>query len=862
VPGLGASFGRGASTLAQWDLVNSDCILIMGSNMAENHPIAFRFVLEARRRGATVIHADPRFTRTSALCDLHIPLRAGTDVAFLGGVINYLLTHDLWFREYAIEYTNLATIIDERFVDASQADGLFSGWSSDKREYTHETWQYQSGVVHPGIAEHHIESADPESQLAQRLSGPPEEDRSLQHAMCVYQILRRHYAAYTEAQVERITGCPAGSVERVARALAQSSGRERTAAICYAVGWTHHTNGVQMIRAASIIQGLLGNVGRPGGGIVALRGHASIQGSTDIPTLYDMLPGYLPQPKAEKPHATLAEYCRVEQTPTGWWHNFPKYIVSLLRAWYGDAASAENEWGYGWIPKITGDHSQLPMTLAMRDAKLKGLFLLGQNPVIGGSNSARVVQPGLAQLDWLVVRDFTETESASFWYASDAIRAAGMEPKDIKTEVFLLPTALAGEKAGTFTNTHRLIQWHDHVVDAPGDCRSDLWFVYHLGRRLKALYANSSKPCDAPIRNLTWDYLVHGERNEPDAAAVLREINGYTWPERKQVSGFKDLAADGSTACGCWIYSGVFPSEDDNRARSRRPDPADGPGTHLDWAFAWPSNRRTLYNRASADPDGVPWSERKRLVWWDQKAQRWCSEDEIDYDIEKSPEYRVKDDHEAFGVDAHHGTHPFTMLADGKIALFAPSGLKDAPLPTHYEPVESPVANLLYGQQNNPAVKRWHRSENDYHAVADPRFPHVLTTYRLTEHHSGASPTRSSPLTAELQPEGFAELSPQLADELDVRNLDWVTVSTARGSIEARALVTPRLSPLQIDGRTLHQVGMPWHYGFRGYATGDIVNELTSVVGDPNTSIHEGKALTCQVTRGRIARVQRRKTAP
>lgn len=859
MPSLGASFGRGAATLPQWDLASSDCILVMGSNMAENHPIAFRFAMQAKARGATLIHADPRFTRTSAMADIYAPVRAGTDIAFLGGVIRHLLENDLWFREYALEYTNLATIIDSRFTDASEGDGLFSGWDGKHRKYDYSSWQYEGHPVPSSLAEHNVNTVESFSDHNKRHAhDKPPEDRTLQHPKCVYQILKRHYAAYTPEMVERVTGCPRDVFLKVANALAHASGRERTAAICYAVGWTHHTTGVQMIRAAAIIQALLGNVGRPGGGILALRGHCSIQGSTDVPTLYNLLPGYLPQPHAGKDHATLAKYLEHEKVPTGWWHNFPKYAVSLLRAWYGDHGTAANGYGYDWVPKIVGDHSQLPMTLAILDGTIRGLVLLGQNPVIGGSNSRNVVQKGLANLEWLVVRDTHETETASFWYASDAVKSGELGTSDIGTEVFLLPASLAaGEKEGTFTNTHRLLQWHDHIVDGPGDSRSDLWFVYHLGRRLKDLYQASADPLDEPIQALTWDYPVKGERKEPSAEAVLKEINGYTWPERKQIASYQDLKDDGSTACGVWIYTGVYPKEGENKARARKPDGPDGPGTHLGWGFAWPANRRNMYNRASADPDGKPWSEKKKLVWWDASKGEWAGDDVPDFVKDKPPDYTPDWASRPEGMDALSGRDPFIMIADGKSSLFVPSGLKDAPLPTHYEPVESPVKNPLYSQQDNPTAKKWARDANPYHAVGDPRYPHVLTTYRLTEHHSGGTPTRSVPATAELMPESFAEIPPELAQALGIANLDWVVLSTARGEIETKALVTERLRPFEIAGRRIYQIGMPWHFGYKGYATGAIANELSSVVGDPNTSIHEGKALTCGLRKGRIARRER-----
>jgi formate dehydrogenase major subunit len=849
---LGASFGRGAATTAQWDLANSDCVMIMGSNMAEAHPIAFRFVMAAKERGATVIHADPRFTRTSALADIYAPVRAGSDIAFLGGLINYVLEHDLWFRDYVLNYTNIATIITDEFQDASELDGYFSGWDPDARAYRMASWQYREEPLPSPLAEHYVNTGTADSAANRRaVHGPPPRDPTLQHPRCVYQIMRRHYATYTPEMVERVTGCPRETFLKVAEALTRNSGRERTTAWCYAVGWTHHTTGVQMIRAAAMLQLLLGNIGRPGGGILALRGHSSIQGSTDIPTLYNLLPGYLPQPSADKPHQTLQQYVESEGATTGWWHNFPKYIVSLLRAWYGTSGTAANDWGYDWVPKIVGDHSQQPMMLAIRDGTIRGLLLMGQNPVVGGHNT-HLIRMALPNLEWMVVREIFENETASYWYKSPEVARGELRPQDIKTEIFLLPAALPGEKEGTFTNTHRLVQWHDKVVEPPGDCRSETWFFYHLGQRLKALYGDSQDPKDAPIKNLTWDYPTSGPIAEPSAEAILREINGYTWPDRQQIPDFKELKDDGSTACGCWIYTGVYPRNDHNQARSRRPDSPDGPGTHLGWGFAWPSNRRIMYNRASADPAGQPWSERKRYMYWDAAQGKWAGADQPDFSPEKPPDYEPDWSQRPEGMDAHDGRAPFMMMADGKGWLFVPSGLKDGPLPTHYEPVESPVRNPLYAQQDNPAAKKWARADNPYHAVGDPRYPYVLTTYRLTEHHSGAIPTRMVPSTAELQPEGFAEIPPELAAEQGIQNLDWVVLSTARGEIETRALVTQRLRPFEIAGRRVYQIGLPWHFGWEGYATGDIANTLSAIVGDPNTTIHEGKAFTCNLRKGRL----------
>jgi formate dehydrogenase major subunit len=853
---LGASFGRGAATTAQWDIANADCVVIMGSNMAENHPIAFRFVMQAKEKGATIIHADPRFTRTSALADIYAPIRAGSDIAFLGGLINYILENDLWFKEYVMNYTNISTIIEDDYRDASELDGLFSGWEADKHAYNSASWQYKGMEVPSPLAEHYSRQdsdgggGNKKEKLAEE---PPPTDPTLRHPNCIYQIMRRHYAQYTPEMVERVTGCPKETFLAVAEAITRNSGRERTGAWCYAVGWTHHTTGVQMIRACAIIQALLGNIGRPGGGILALRGHSSIQGSTDIPTLYHLLPGYLPQPAIDKPHKTFADYLRSETEPTGYWHNFPKFAVSLMRAWYGDHATQENEWGYQWVPKITGDHSQQPMMLAIRDGTIRGLLLIGQNPVIGGHNT-HMIRMALPNLEWMVVRETFENETASYWFKSPEVANGELDPAKIQTEIFLMPASLPGEKEGTFTNTHRLIQFHDKVVDPPGDCRSDLWFMYHLGKRLKELYADSDNPWDEPIKKLTWDYPELGAIREPSAEAVLKEINGYTWPDRNQIEAFSKLKDDGSTACGCWIYTGVFPKNDHNQARSRKPDGPDGPGTHLNWGFAWPANRRIIYNRASAAPDGTPWSERKKYAWWNAEKGEWECLDALDFEPDKAPDYQPDWSQKPHGTAALPGSAPFIMMVDGKAELFSPSGLKDGPLPTHYEPVESPVRNPMYKQQDNPATKKWPGPTNPYHEVGDPKYPYVMTTYRLTEHHSGAIPTRMVPSTAELQPGGFAEIPPELAAEKGINNLDWVVLSTARGEIETRALVTERLRPFEIDGRRIYQIGMPWHFGWEGYATGDIANTLSAIVGDPNTTIHEGKAFTCDLRKGRLER--------
>ncbi len=724
------------------------------------------------------------------------------------------------------------------------------GSTSTRSSYDEATWQYKGKVVPSSIAEHRVQGAQTGPQSESMAKGPPPKDPTLQDKNCVYQILRRHYARYTPEMVESITGCPKDVFLRICEVVTKNSGRERTGAFAYAVGWTHHSYGVQIIRAATIIQGLLGNVGRPGGGIMALRGHTSIQGSTDIPTLYNMLPTYLPQPNAFHHHGTFKEYVATETPATGWWHNFPKYIVSLLKAWYGDAATEKNDWGYDWIPKLTGDVSQLPMTLAMAHGVIKGQFVLGQNPAVGSVNT-KLVERGMARLEWMVVRDMAMTETANFWQKGSRVQTGEVRPEEIGTEVFFFPASLAGEKAGTVTNTSRLVQWHDAVCEAPGDSRSDLWFMYHLGRRLKELYADSTLERDKPIQSLTWDYPVTGKKQEPVAEEVLKEVNGWTVRGKKQLKSFQELKDDGSTACGGWMYCGVFPEEDHNQSRSRKPDGPGGDGSHRGWAFAWPSNRRTLYNRASADPAGKPWSERKKMIWWDEEKGEWTGFDTPDFEKTKRPDYRPDWSKNPHGMEALGGADPFIMEADGQSQVFVPSGLKDGPLPTYYEPTESPVHNQLYGRDRSPAVKIWPQPDNELHDEADARFPYVLTTFRLTELHCGGVMSRVAPHTAELQPEAFCELPPELAEQLGIEHMGWVTLSTLRGEAEMRAMVTERLVPFTVGGKRVYQIGVPWVFGWEGYAHGDPANILLAITGDPNTSIHTTKALTCNIRPGR-----------
>jgi formate dehydrogenase major subunit len=829
----------------------------MGSNMAENHPVGYQWVMEARERGAPVIHVDPRFTRTSATASKWVQIRAGSDIAFLGGIVNYILEHGREFREYVVNYTNAPVIVDEAFLDTEDLDGLFSGWNSETGRYDNTSWQYE-GMEILGSAGHREKGA-PIGHATDEGGGgsefrhgePPEEDPTLEHPRCVYQLLRKHFRRYTPELVAEICGCHPEDLVAVAEALCANSGRERTSAVVYSLGWTQHTVGVQNIRAAAIIQLLLGNIGRPGGGIMALRGHAEIQGSTDLATLYDILHGYIPMPEAHV-HLDLKGFIELSSAPTGVWGSMDAYMVSLLKAYWGPAATPENDFSFDNLPRITGDHSAYAATLAMLDGRMKGYFLLGENPAVGSAN-ARLHRLALANLDWLVVRDLVEIESAAFWYDSPEIETGELRPDRIPTEIFFLPAAAHIEKDGSFTNTQRLLQWRHKAVEPKGDCRSDLWFMHHLGRLLRQKLSGSEDAKDRPLLDLQWSYPTAGPRAEPSAEAVLREING--WDEAGQaLSSYTQLKADGSTTCGCWIYCGCFADEVNQVAR-KKPRWEQSP-VAPEWGWAWPANRRLLYNRASADPTGKPWSERKRYVWWDAEQGRWTGEDNPDFVADTPPDYVPPDG--ARAVDAIAGNHPFILQADGRGWLFAPSGLVDGPLPVHYEPHESPFANVLYSQGSNPVRPRIRRRENPYHpsdgeAGADA-YPYVMTTYRLTEHHTAGAMSRTVPHLAELQPEMFCEVSRELAAERGLEHGGWATIVTARTAIEARVLVTERIKPLEVQGRMLHQVGLPFHWGSRGLVTGGSANDLFSLALDPNVHIQETKAASCDIRSGRRPR--------
>jgi len=869
VPGLGTSFGRGGATTAQQDLANADCILIEGSSMAEVHPVGFRWVMKAKEQGATIIHVDPRFSRTSALADIWVPIRAGGDIAFLGGLVRHIIENNLFFREYVVPFTNASCILREDFRDTDEGEtGYFSGWNEEQRAYEKESWSYEG---HPNLSF-------------------PERDLTLQHPRCVFQTLRRHFARYTPEMVEKICGISPALFQKVADALVAASGPEKTAAICYALGWTQHSKGVQIIRTASILQLLLGNIGRPGGGIMALRGHASIQGSTDIPTLYDILPGYLGMPKGDGSEEALADYLEHQTKPTGLWNNYPSYFISFLKATYGKSATVENDFGYSWVPKLTGNHSFFEYLYDMADGKMEGMFMMGQNPAVAAANS-RFQRTSLAKLKWLVVRDMVQIEGARFWYDSPEIERGELRAEEIDTEVFFFPAAGHAEKEGAFTQTQRMLQWREKAVDPPGDARSESWFMHQLALRLIEKAERSDDPLDEPLRALDWWY-PEDEHGEPRMESVLAEINGWhtnpMWegPQRSdereggdasdrgteapptlendgvvfgvdregdphhgpQLEGFAKLKADGSTASGCWIYSGVFGPDKINKANTRNSNSYLGHG----WGFVWPADRRIIYNRASAKPTGEPWSERKKLVWWNPDERKWTGIDVPDFVPDKAPDFRPTGNEK--GLDGIPGDAPFILHEDGLGWLHVAKGLQDGPMPTHYEPLESPVKNALYARDTNPVVNWFTRDENRFAPPGDPRFPFVLTTYRLTEHHTAGGMSRFLSHLAELQPELFAEISTELAAELGIGNGDYISIVSLRGAIESRALVSRRMRPLQLNGKTVHQIAMPFHFGSAGPVQGGSTNDLVPISGEPNVTIMEAKALACNIVPGRLPR--------
>lgn len=779
------------------DLQNTDCALIMGGNPAENHPISFRWLTKAKEKGGKIVSVDPRFTRTSSKADVYASLRSGTDIAFMGGMINYALENNLIHREYVAEYTNASFIVKKDF---EFNDGLFSGYDEATRKYDKTKWAFETDE-----------------------EGNPKKDKTLTHPRSVFQLMRKHFSRYDVDSVIAVTGTPKEDYLKVCETFCSTSKIGKSGTIMYAMGTTQHTVGTQNVRAFGIIQLLLGNIGLPGGGINAMRGESNVQGSTDFALLYHLLPGYVGTPTAIPEHATLEGYNTKETPSGGYWSNKPKFLVSMLKAWYGPNATKANEFGYQYLPKGNKNYSHINLFNAMYKGELEGAFLFGTNPVVGGPNAGKEKE-ALSKLKWMVAVDLWETETSAFWQEE-----AGSDPSKIDTEVFLLPAAGSYEKEGSVSNSSRWMQYRWKAIDPKGESLADLEIIHMLVKNIKGLYKNESSPAAKPINALYWNF---GEGHHPDIDLVAREINGYDLKTGKLLKGFGDLKDDGTTSSGNWIYSGFYPEEGKNRAKNR--DNKDtGGGNFLNWAYAWPANRRILYNRASADPSGKPWSDKKAVIWWDESQKKWTGNDIPDFKPTVAP------------ADPG-GTNPFIMINGGVAGVYAPT-LNDGPFPEHYEPFESPVKNSFSSQEINPAVVI---IEGEFNLKGDSKkYPIVGTTYRVSEHWQSGSMTRNQEWLSELAGHMYIEMSEELAKEKGIKNKDKIIVSSARGDIKAYAMVTKRFKPHMMNGKKVHQVGMPWHFGYKGYATGDTANRLTPHIGDANTTIPEYKAFLCDIRR-------------
>jgi formate dehydrogenase major subunit len=792
------------------DLKNSDCILVMGSNAASNHPISMKWVERAQARGAKLISVDPRFTRTSSKADFYTALRSGTDIAFLGGMIKYILDHKKYFPEYVLNYTNASFVVNDNY---GFHDGLFSGYNKETRNYNKSTWAFRRDEK--GLIERNFKFDNPK---------------------CVLQLLKRHYSRYTPEKVSEITGTPVNDLLKVYEMYSETGAKDKAGTIMYAMGWTQHTVGVQNIRAMCIVQLLLGNIGIAGGGVNALRGESNVQGSTDHAVLFHILPGYLKVPRA--PQATLEIYNK-QCTPKAadphslnWWSNYPKYSVSLLKSMWGDAATKENDFGYSWMPKLDAGQncSWLNLFDAMYYGKIKGLFAWGQNPACSGANANKVRQ-ALAKLDWLVNVNIFDNETGSFW------KGPGMDLKTIKTEVFMLPCAASIEKEGSITNSGRWGQWRYKAADAPGQAKPDGDIMTDLMNKIKELYRKGGK-FPEPIMNLKWDYADEKKRFDPHK--VAKEINGYfledveikgkKFKKGDLVPAFPMLRADGSTSSGNWLYCASYTNAGNMMARRKKDDPT-GLGLFSQWAWAWPVNRRIIYNRASVDLNGQPWDPKRPVIKWEEG--KWVG------DVPDGPAPPMS--------SGKNGTDPFIMTSEGFGRIFGPS-LNDGPFPEHYEPLESPIPrNLMSGQYTNPAIKIFN-GVMDKHLTCDPRFPIVGTTYRVAEHWQTGIMTRWQPWLVEAEPQMFVEMSDELAKMRGIKDGDKVKVTSPRGEVTCVAIVTTRFRPFRIGSATVHQVGMPWCFGWvTPKDGGESANLLTPNVGDPNTMIPESKAFMVNV---------------
>ncbi len=781
------------------DIKNSDVVLIMGSNAAENHPISFKWVQKAKEdRGAKLIVVDPRFTRSAALSDLYASIRPGTDLVFMGGMINYALQNERVQKEYVVEYTNAAYLIDPAF---GFRDGIFNGYNAGKRQYDKKSWAYQLDE-----------------------KGIPKQDKSLKDPNCVYQLMKKHYARYTPEKVEAVTGCPKETFMKVAELFTSTCRPDRVATILYAMGTTQHTVGTQNVRAFAVIQLLMGNMGMAGGGINALRGESNVQGSTDHALLFHILPGYLPIPVTQK-HPNLEAYIKAN-TPRSndpmsinWWSNRSKYLVSMLKAWYGDAAKKENDFCYDWLPKSSKPTPHIVLFEDMYKGIIKGAVFMGTNPVVGGPDANREAK-ALEKLDWLVAVDLWETDSSIFW------KRPKTDPAGIKTEVFLLPAASSVEKEGSVSNSGRWAQWRYKAVNPPGMAKSDLEIIDLIYKEVKSLYIKEGGKFPDPIVKANWNYTHAGE-HEPDPHQVAKEINGYSWKTRKQLGSFVKLKDDGSTCSGNWIYCGSYVEEGNMMARRGSRDMSNKLGMYPEWSWCWPVNRRIIYNRASVDRKGRPWDPGRPVVKW--TGSKWKG-DIIDGGPTAGPNKK----------------NPFIMNTEGVGRLFSTS-LSDGPFPEHYEPMESPTVNIINSQKLNPATVILDTVKGEFGDVG--RYPYVATSYRVVEHWQAGAMTRNLTWLSELVPDMFCEISPTLAKAKGIKHGDRVNIFNARGSISAYALVTDRVQPWKINGKTVEMVGMIWHFGHGCGVSGDSCNQLTPHIGDANTMIPEYKAFLVDIRR-------------
>jgi formate dehydrogenase major subunit len=808
------------------DIANSDCILIMGSNAAETHPVSFRWVMKAKDKGGTLIHVDPRYTRTSTKADIYAPLRPGTDIAFLGGMIKYIIENKKYFLDYVIDYTNASYIVGEKY---EFKDGLFSGFNAEKKAYDSSTWAY-----------------------AMDEKGVPKKDLSLQDPHCVFQLMKNHYSRYDLDTVSSVTGTPKDDLMKVFAAFSSTGVPGKAGTIMYAMGWCQHSVGVQNIRTISIIQALLGNMGIAGGGVNALRGESNVQGSTDAGLLFHILPGYNPTPTAALP--TLADYNK-KYTPSSkdplsanWWQNRPKYIVSMLKAFYGDAAKPDDDFAYNWLPK--GDEGKyygwLDLFDAMYNKQLKGFFAWGMNPACSGANSNKT-REALANLEWMVSVNLFDNETASFW------KGPGMKPGKIKTEVFFLPCATFLEKEGSISNSGRWAQWRYKAQEPEGMSKRDGDIIYQLFLQIRELYEKDKKAkFPNPILNLNWDYATD---RKFDPHLVAKTINGYwtkdtavgdkTFRKGEQVAAFAMLKDDGSTACGNWIYCQSYNQDGNNMARRDKTDYS-GIGLYPKWSWAWPVNRRIIYNRASVDPAGKPWNPKRTVVEYiaDIKDGKYLPGGTWKGDVPDGPWPPLRNPDGSAREDAKLA---FIMKPDGYASLFGP-GLKDGPFPEHYEPLECPVDKNPFGAQLTNPIAATLKSDKDSIMSCDPRFPFVGTTYRVSEHWQTGVITRHMPWLIEAEPQVFIEMSEQLARLKGISNGEKVIVQSPRGSLEVVAIVTKRLKPFTIQGQEVHMVGLPLHFGWIYPKNGgDSANLLTPSVGDPNTRIPESKAFMVNV---------------